>query len=192
MKLDKSTILDIGVAVLFIALAFSDVGQNVPHFDLWIPIFGIIFTLFDIYQKNKYLRNKPENEVRISSNNDSYFNVLPFILGVIVGMCSILFYFILEMENNLIIAYFVLGVVILIQGLQIIPTVVIKIEKDILEFEHGTIRKSIPMGSFNTFLVSENEIRLNSDDLNPIVLEHLHLTVSEIELTNNFLKSYIK
>ena len=67
-----------------------------------------------------------------------------------------------------------------------------EIEKDILEFEHGTIRKSIPMGSFDTFLVSENEIRLNSDDLNPIVLEHLHLTVSEIELTNNFLKSYIK
>jgi hypothetical protein len=192
MKLGNSTIGDIVATILIMVLVWSDVSQNIPYFDLWLPLLWIFFILMDIYKKRKYLKNKPDNEVRISSNNDSYFTALPFISGIIVCLVSLLFYFIMDMENNSVIAYFILGLVLLIQGLQIIPTVVIKIHEGNLEFEHGKIKKSVSIHSFNTFLVTENEISLSSNVEETIVFQHLELTNSEIELTNNFLKKYIK
>lgn len=192
MKLGKSTIGDIVATILIIVLVWSDVSQNIPYFDLWLPLLWIFFILMDIYKKRKYLKNKPDKKVRISSNNDSYFAALPFILGFIVCIVSLLLYFIMDMENRTVIAYFILGLVLLIQGLQIIPTVVIKIHEGNLEFEHGKIKKSVSIHSFNTFLVTENEISLSSNVEETIVFQHLELTNSEIELTNNFLKKYIK
>lgn len=192
MKLDKSTIVDIVATILFIILLWSDLSQNIPYFDLWLPLLWMFFILIDIYKKRKYLRNKPENEVRISSNNDSYFAALPFISGFIVCLVSLLLYFIMDMESSTAIAYSILGLLLLMQGLQIIPTVVIKIHEGNLEFEHGNIKKSVPIHSFNAFSVTENEIWLKSDVEETIVFQHLELTISEIELTNNFLKKYIK
>ncbi|WP_432670009.1 hypothetical protein [Flavobacterium sp. SM2513] len=192
MKLDKSSIIDIVVMVLFIAFLLSDVSSNVPYFDLGLPLLWIFFTLLDIYKKRKYLRNIPEHEIRISSNNDSYFSAFPFIAGFIVCVVSLLFYFVMDMENNLLIAYSILGLLLIIQGLQIIPTALIKVNDDNLEFEHAKIKKSVPIHSFNTFSVTENEIRLNSDEVETLVFQHLELTTSEIDLTTNFLRRYVK
>lgn len=192
MKIDKSSLIDIVVMGLFVAFLLSDVSRDIPYFDLGLPILCIFFILLDIYKKRKYLRNKPEQEVRISSNNDSYFSAFPFIAGFIVCVVSLLFYFIMDMENNLLIAYSILGLVLLIQGLQIIPTVLIKVKDGNLEFEHGIIRKTVPVHCVNTFSVTENEIRLNSNEVETLVFQHLELTTSEIELTTNFLRRYVK
>lgn len=192
MKIDKSSIIDIVVMGLIIAFLLSDVSRDIPYFDLGLPILWIFFILLDIYKKRQYLRNKPEYEIRISSNNDSYFSALPFIAGFIFCVVSLLFYFIMDMENNLVIAYSILGLVLVFQGLQIIPSVLIKVKDDNLEFEHGTIRQTVPIHSLNTFSVTENEIRLNSDEVQTLVFQHLELTTSEIELTTNFLRRYVK
>lgn len=191
MKLDKSSIFDVIATIIIIVLLLIDDGESIPYLELYLPILWIFFVSFDIYKKRKYLRNIPENEVRISNNNDSYFNALPFISGCTVCLVSLLLYFIMDMENKIAIVYSILGLVLLIDGLQIIPTVVIKVQKGNLEFESGKVRRSIPILNLNSFIVSENEIRLYSNEVDPIVFQHLELPTSEIELTTNFLNKYI-
>ena len=61
-----------------------------------------------------------------------------------------------------------------------------------MEFEHAKIKKTVPIHNLNTFSVTENEIRLNSDEVQTLVFQHLELTTSEIELTTNFLRRYVK
>ena len=89
MKIDKSSIIDIVVMGLITAFLLSDVSRDIPYFDLGLPILWIFFILHDIYKKRRYLSNKPEYEIRISSNNDSYFSALPFIAGFIVCVVSL-------------------------------------------------------------------------------------------------------
>lgn len=192
MRLAKSGIIEIVLAVVIIAISFSDASSVLPYYEFFLPLLWIFFMLFDINEARKNLRNKPENEIRISSNNDSYFNILPFILGPILCGVSLLLYFIASMENPLVLVYSILGVVLFIQGLQIIPTVVLSVKEGILDYQQGKIRKSIPIHDLNSFLVTVDEIRFKNHEVEVTVFQHLKLTSAEIKMTNEFLEKYIK
>ena len=91
MKFIKNSIFEIISVLLIILYVSTDI---ISYY--FFPLIFIIASIYDIYKTKKYLKEKPKNEIRIRTKNDSYYNLIPFILGSIFCLFSVFYYFVTE------------------------------------------------------------------------------------------------
>ena len=187
MKFRKSSIFEIVGLLLIILLVLTDI---VGYY--FFPLIWIIASIYEIYKTKKYLKENPKNEIRIRTKNDSYYNVIPFILGSIFCLFSIFFYFVTETEKLGVIIFFIFGVTQILQGLNFIPNSFIKIENENLNVNNGKILKKIEVNKIRTFQINEEIIKFTTEDERTFTIQHLELNTSEIKKIESFLKRYIK
>ena len=186
MKFGKYSIFEItGVLLIILSVSTDFVGYY------FFPLIWIIASIYDIYKTKKYLKEKPKNEIRIRTKNDSYYNLIPFILGSIFCLFSVFFYFVTETEKIGVIIFFFFGVTQILQGLNFIPNSFIKVENENLNFENGKIKQNIDVNKIRTFEINEEKIKFTTEDEKNITLQHLELNTSEITEVERFLKKYI-
>lgn len=186
MKFGKYSIFEIIGVLLIILFVFTDI----KGFYLF-PLIWIIASLYDIYKTKKYLKEKPKNEIRIRTKNDSYYNLLPFILGSIFCLFSVFFYFKTETEKIGILFFFIFGVTQILQGLYFIPSSFIKVENENLNVENGKVNFNIKVNNISIFEINEENIKFITNDEKTFSIQHLELNSSEIHEIENFLKDYI-
>lgn len=191
MKFEKKSIYEFVAVFLIILLVFVDSESYFSNLYYFIPIIWIVADVYDIYKIKKYLREKPLNEIRIRTKNDSYYNLLPFILGSILCLFSVLFYFITEYEKVGVIIYFIFGLSQILKGLNFLPSGLIKIENENLNYENGKTIKKIEVNKIKEFEISDEEIKFINENEEIIKLQHLELNNTEIKQTEYFLKKYI-
>ncbi len=187
MKFRKSSIFEIVGLLLIILFVLTDI---VGYY--FFPLIWIIASIYEIYKTKKYLKENPKNEIRIRTKNDSYYNVIPFILGSIFCLFSIFFYFVTETEKLGVIIFFIFGVTQILQGLNFIPNSFIKIENENLNVNNGKILKKIEVNKIRTFQINEEIIKFTTEDERTFTIQHLELNTSEIKKIESFLKRYIK
>ncbi len=185
MKFIKNSIFEI-ISVLLIILYVST--DFISYY--FFPLIFIIASIYDIYKTKKYLKEKPKNEIRIRTKNDSYYNLIPFIFGSIFCLFSVFYYFVTETEKIGVIIFFVFGVTQIFQGLNFIPKSFIKIENEKLNVENGKIKLKIEVNKIKTFQINEEKIIFTTDDEKILTIQNLELNTSEITEIESFLKSY--
>lgn len=186
MKFIKNSIFEIISVLLIILYVSTDI---VSYY--FFPLIFIIASIYDIYKTKKYLKEKPKNEIRIRTKNDSYYNLIPFILGSIFCIFSVFYYFVTETEKIGVIIFFIFGVTQIFQGLNFIPKSFIKIENEKLNVENGKIKLKIEVNKIKTFQINEEKIIFTTDDEKTLTIQNLELNTSEITEIESFLKSYI-
>ena len=192
MKINNRLIIRIAVIVLILLMFLINIENYIPNFYNYLPIIWIISIIYEIYKKKKYLKNIPENELRIRNMNDSYFDILPFISGTIICIFSVLGFLFTDSDKTPIILFFILGFVSIFQGLITVPNAVIKYYNGNLNFENGTIKQNIKIEEIDTFQITENQINFLKNNENKLIFQHLELNKVEIENTALFLKKYLK
>jgi hypothetical protein len=191
IKLDRNLIFGILTVTIVLLLFFVDIVDYFPKIYNFFLLIWVISILYDIYKTRKYLKNIPESEIRIRNKNNSYYDLLPFIMGSILCFISLLFFFISETDKIHIGLLFVLGFVSILQGLNSIPVALIKYENGILHFENEKIKNVIEVQDVKNFDIKENEILIFDNDNKTIAFRYLELNLSEIEKTEKFLRKYI-
>lgn len=182
-------IILIFISLIFIVDVFIDIDQYIPDYSnyfpfIWIPLMGI-----EVYQSLKYLKNKPENEIRLRSNNDTYLNILPFIFGLLACLISIVFFFL--NENKIVfILFFILGLLSILQGVIIIPSALIKKENENLYFENGKQKYFVEIEQIESILFTENDLSLKIKEGKNYYFQHLELNQTDINNTTIFLRKY--
>jgi hypothetical protein len=192
MKINKSIIIRILAITLILLMFLINIENYIPKFYNYLPIVWIMSIIYEIYKTKKYIKNIPDNELRIRNMNDNYFNILPFITGILICTFSILGFLISDSDKTPIILLFILGFVSIFHGLITIPNAIIKFDNGNLNFENGTVKKNIKIGEIDTFQITENQINFSKDNENKLIFQHLELNEAEIEKTKNFLKKYLK
>lgn len=182
-------IILIFISLIFIVDVFIDIDQYIPDYSnyfpfIWIPLMGI-----EVYQSLKYLKNKPENEIRLRSNNDTYLNMLPFIFGLLACLISIVFFFLNE-NKIVLILFFILGLLSILQGVIIIPSALIKKENENLYFENGKQKHSVEIEQIESILFTENDLSLKIKEGKNYYFQHLELNQTDINNTTIFLRKY--
>lgn len=142
-------------------------------------------------RKKKYLKNKPETEIRVRDKNNSYTDILPFILGFIIIIFSVIGFFIIDNEKEIAVLYFIYGLVMLSQGIITVPNAVIKYENEILKFENGNKKENVEIILIKNIEVSEDQINVRYKDERKFVFQHLELNQTEIQMVNDFFKKYV-
>lgn len=180
------------ILLIFIVISIEvDMDQYISGLNDILPFIWIFFFLFDIYKSNKYIKNKPKNEIRIRSNNDSYYYVLPFIMGVI--LCFISLFFIFQFENKVTsIAILISGIILIFKGLIFIPSVLIKFENGKLYLENGKVSQTFNIEEVEKVILNENNIEFTLSENKKYIFSHLELNLDEIEDTKFFLSENIK
>lgn len=191
MKFEKSSIFEIVGVLLIILLIFIDTENYFSKFYYFFPLIWIIASFYDIYKTKKYLKEKPKNEIRVRTKNDSYYSLIPFILGSIFCLFSIFFYFVTETEKIGVIIFFIFGVTQILQGLNFIPNSFIKIENENLNVQNGKIKHKIEVNKIRTFEINEEKIKFTTEDEKTFTIQHLELNTFEITEIECFLKNYI-
>ncbi len=191
MSLDRKTLYAILVICLLIFLLLFDIQKFIPRFYNYIPLIWIVSIFFDVYEKKKYLKNKPETEIKVRDKNNSYTDILPFIFGFIIIIFSVIGFFIIDNEKEIAVLYFISGLVMLFQGIITVPNAVIKYENEILKFENGNKKENIEIKLIKDIEVSEDQINVKYNDDKKFLFQHLELNQSEIKMVNDFFKKYI-
>lgn len=190
MKFKKEYLLAIFVLVGFVIYVIN--GGTMKSYN-FIPILWIGININEIYKVKKYLKNKPENEIRIRNKNDNYNSILPFIMGFLICFFAILVYFIKESEKIGVFSFFILGLTSVFGGLNTLPSALIKVENGILNFKNGKIKVNIVIKNIKSFVINEAEIRIvKKDSTSQFVLQHLEMNESEIELVEKFLNLHLE
>lgn len=182
------TIFVISLVVLSL---FIDIEQYIPGFHSYMPIIWVPAVIFDIYETKKYLKNKPETEIRVRNKNNSYSDILPYIAGSIMIIFSVIGFFQLESEKGIIILYIIAGLILIFQGIISLPNAVIKYENENLKFDNGNQKENIEVVLIKDVEVSEDQINVKTIDDKKFIFQHLELNQSEIEMVNDFFKKYI-
>lgn len=191
MSLDRKTFYTILVICLLIFLLLFDFQKFIPRFYNYIPLIWIVSIFFDVYEKKKYLKNKPETEIRVRDKNNSYTDILPFILGFIIIIFSVIGFFIIDNEKEIAVLYLISGLVMLSQGIITVPNAVIKYENEILKFENGNKKENVEIILIKNIEVSEDQINVRYKDERKFVFQHLELNQTEIQMVNDFFKKYV-
>ena len=191
MSLDRKTFYTILVICLLIFLLLFDFQKFIPRFYNYIPLIWIVSIFFDVYEKKKYLKNKLETEIRVRDKNNSYTDILPFILGFIIIIFSVIGFFIIDNEKEIAVLYFISGLVMLSQGIITVPNAVIKYENEILKFENGNKKENVEIILIKNIEVSEDQINVRYKDERKFVFQHLELNQTEIQMVNDFFKKYV-
>ena len=77
------------------------------------------------------------------------------------------------------------------KGLNFLPSGLIKIENENLNYENGKTIKKIEVNKIKEFEISDEEIKFINENEEIIKLQHLELNNTEIKQTEYFLKKYI-
>lgn len=187
----RKSLFTIFVIILVILSIFIDVEQYIPGFYNCMPIIWIPAVIFDIYETKKYLKNKPETELRVRNKNNSYSDILPYIAGSIMIIFSVIGFFQLESKKGIIILYIIAGLILIFQGIITLPNAVIKYENEILKFENGNQKENIETILIKDIEVSEDQIIVKYKDEKKFVFQHLELNQTEIQMVNDFFKKYV-
>lgn len=89
----RKLLFTIFVISLVVLSLFIDIEQYIPGFYNYMPIIWVPAVIFDIYETKKYLKNKPETEIRVRNKNNSYSDILPYIAGSIMIIFSVIGFF---------------------------------------------------------------------------------------------------
>jgi|GEM_PF-3699154 len=191
MKLKTETIITITILIFIIISFIIDIDNYVPGVSQIFPFIGIFLLIFDIYKSHKYLKNKPKDEIRIRNNNDSYFYLLPFIIGSIFCLTSLIIFFLNE-NKTMSILLFLSGLILIFKGLTFVPNALIKIENGILHLENGKVIEKLKIDSLEKIIIRKDNIEFKIVKDKKIIFSHLELNLAEIESTRNFLKENTK
>lgn len=192
MKSKSKSEIIITIAVLiFIIISFIiDIDNYIPGLSEIFPFIWIFLLIFDIYKSNKFLKNKPKNEIRIRSKNDSYYYILPFIGGAL--FCSISIIIIFQAETKITaILIFLSGIILIFKGLIFIPSALIRQENRYLYLQNGKIVETIKIESLEKVIFNESNIEFKLNENKNYIFSHLELNLTEIENAKNFLRENV-
>jgi ABC-type Fe3+-siderophore transport system permease subunit len=188
----KSEIILTIVILIFIVISFIiDIDKYIPGLSEIFPFVWIFFLIFDIYKSNKYLKNKPKNEIRIRSKNDSYYHILPFIGGSIFCLISLILFFQHEGKATAILT-FLSGIILIFKGLIFIPSVLIRNENGNLYLENGKVFETLKIETLEKVIINEGNIEFKQSENKNYIFSHLELNLTEIETAKKFLKENTK
>jgi hypothetical protein len=162
----------------------------IPGITEIFPFIWIFFLIFDIYKSNKYLKNKPKNEIRIRSKNDSYYYILPFIGGSIFCLISLIMFFQYDGKTTAILT-FLSGIILIFKGLIFIPSALIRKENGNLYLENGKVSETLKIEALAKITLNENNVEFKLNENKNYIFSHLELNRNEIETAKNFLKENI-
>jgi len=190
-KKDKFSLIITTVFLLILTLSiFINMDKIIPNFSNYVPLFFPFLYIIDIFESIRYSKNKSEDEIRIKSGNDSYYNILPFIFGVLYCFFSMIFFFKTKNEKILSVLYFISGLIFILKGLIFIPSVLIKNDDGKLHLENGKEINSIEIEYIESIVISESDISFNLHNNKKYIFSHLELSSTEIEKVNSFIKKY--
>ena len=179
------------VLLIMVFSSFFNLDKYIPGFSEIIPSLWILFIIIDIYKSSKYLKNKPKNEIRIRSNNDTFGSLFPFIGGAFILFYSILFLFLDGLKSDAILLS-ITGIILIIKGLVFIPGALIKIDFGILNLQNGKISDSIKIETIEEIVLNDGNIEFILLDGEKYIFSHLEMNQKDIENVKSFFKEYIE
>jgi len=153
----------------------------------YIPILWSILIIWSIFYGIKYRKGNINSEIRFPTNNDDYNKNYPFIMGGIIligGICAIIF-----IHEFLIVIYIMVfnGVLLIISGLFSIPSGIIKIKKDELNFTNANRKRNIKIKDLNSMDLKPNDIVFTTKNQKKYKIDHLNLKESDYQKITNFI-----
>ncbi len=180
------------VVLLIIVLSiFFDFDKYMPGFSKIIPSLWILFIIIDIYKSNKYLKNKPKNEIRIRSNNDTHNNLYLFIGGAFILFFSILFLFLDGLKSDVVLSS-ITGIILIIKGLVFIPGALIKSDFGILYLQNGKISDSIKIETIEDVILNNENIEFILLNGEKYIFSYLEMNQNDVENVKFFFKEYVE
>lgn len=187
MKLKSESIITIAILVIIVISFIIDIDKYVPGTTEVFPFVGIFLMVFDIYKSNKYLKNKPKDEIRIRSKNDSFYGLLPYVIGAIFSLVSIVLFF-SDNRKTMAICIFISGVILVFKGILFIPNVLIKKENDDLHLENSREIKILKIKSLEKILINKDNIEFHLIKEGKFIFSNLKLNLTDIEIIRTFLR----
>jgi hypothetical protein len=183
------TVLAIGIVLV---IMFTGLNKSFDPIREYIPVLWILSIIWKIYLSLKHHSRKSSDQLRIPTNNDEYYRIMPFIFGIILPIGG--FFALKYMESNEIFWSLIIGtgILLLISGFLFIPSGIIKISKNELTFENGARKQTIGIEKLNNIDLKSNYIILNEKNKKKHSVRHLNLNESDYQKISEFLNKKLK
>jgi hypothetical protein len=188
MKIKLTVFFTVFFFVFIILDYFIGFEKYIPNYYILVLNSWILLYAFDVIGDRKKIKNTPKNEMRINSNNDNYFAVLPFIIGVIIVFVSCIL-FLVNKNFTLTIILFIAGIANILRGIYFIPSALIRKEDSQLYLENGKVKKNIPHEQIESINCSSREIKFILKDETSYIFSHLELNEMTITKINDFINT---
>ena len=183
MKTVKSILSQLILIGILLVIILTDFLNPIKEY---IPALWTILIIWSIFYSIKYRKGKINNELRFPTNNDDYNKSYPFILGpilVIGGICAIVFIqeyfvFIFLMTFN--------GILLIVSGFFFIPSGVIKIKNNDLNFINANREKSLKIENLNSIELKVNDITFIDTNQKKYKIDHLNLKEPDYHKITDF------
>jgi len=161
--------------------------EYIDNYYRYLLLFFLILSIWGIYNRIQIRKNKRKNQLRISTNNDDYVNILPFIFGTFLFFGGLLFYYnsdVINTENILII---ILGFLLLIMGFLPVPTGLIEIKKGLLKFIIDSKNESIEIEKIKRIEFQKSYILITKNNKEVHIINYMNLIENDYKAIKDFL-----
>lgn len=176
------------MTVIILCITLPRVDEILKPVQQYIPIGFILLILLEIRSRLEYRNGKHPNTIRIATNNDDYYKIVPFILGSILligGMIGLLYSDTNTVLYGLII---VTGILLFVSGFLFIPTGVVELSKDKLQIINGSRRSDITIDSISAIEFESSNLIITDNNNSKTKIQHLNLIPSDYNLIMEFLR----
>jgi len=168
-------------------LITHDFNSSIPFALCVFPMVYVIATLYNIYKKYTLLKSLNDSNLRITTNNDDYNKILPFISGAITFVGSIFGLIYSDLYSIFWISFLLNGLLVIVSGFFFIPNGLISFEKNILKFIIDEKEDSFNYDELKEIQIRQNQIEIFDVMDKRKVIPNLNLNIEQINQVKKFL-----
>ncbi|MFK5983422.1 MAG: hypothetical protein QM499_10945 [Flavobacteriaceae bacterium] len=183
MKKSKNKI---GILV-FLIIINPLLPDYIGNYYRYLLMLFLVLSVWGIYARIQIRKSKNKNQLRISTNNDDYAKILPFIFGSFLFFGGLAFYYhsdAINIENILII---ILGFLLLIIGFLPVPTGLVEIKKGMLKFINGSRNMSFKIEKVKKIEFQKSYILITENNKDIHIVNYMNLIENDYKTIKYFL-----
>ncbi|WP_299245234.1 hypothetical protein [uncultured Aquimarina sp.] len=165
---------------------FKSFKSFVDEYSVYYPTLIIIFMVWSILSNLQY---DEEKSIKITTENDSYNNILPYIFGSIAIVTSLVLIYYSVFDYKILIQVLVIGFLLILSGIFYKPMSYVKVKKEKLIFVINDTKQWIRLDKIKSINIQYDKILVleKSNQINNI--DFLNLDLSDLERLKKYLNT---
>ena len=153
---------------------FKNFKSIMDGYSVYYPSLIIIFMIWSIFSN---LQNDQEKSIIITTENDSYYNILPYIFGSITIITSLVLIYYSVFELKILIQTVAIGVLLIVSGIFYKPMSYVEVRKEKLIFVVNNTKQWIRLDKIKNITIQSDKILVleKSEKINNINFLNLDL-----------------
>ncbi|WP_160112076.1 hypothetical protein [Aquimarina sp. AU58] len=181
----------IAIIVMTYIVAFEIWEGLKINFEYFLPLIA----LASVYSNLKKFNNKKKrgsNSIPFKTKNDHYYTFLNYFWGFGILISIVIWYFYFEWTILTLLSLLIIGISLIISGIQNNPSGVIKVDSEELSFGNNNKYQYIALNRLNSIKIIDGSIIVQDLHEKKYSINHLDLNSNTIEKLKSFLNSKLE